>query len=384
MAPWGAAASNFWPLNRPAWIICLGALVAATIVRRTFPKTSATVTAGAVIASFFILPNTVVLGQFAIVVALAGIVLHGSPVAQIVFYLMSVVVAGIGAFHYATSFGHGALLFTLATISVTTVLIGARALKYERQLDGLRRVEAEQQAAQAAVEAELAVISERSRIAREMHDIVAHTLSVVIAQADGGRYAGVKDPQQAQEALHTISNLARSALSDIRSIIGALREPTEDVGESQIETVDLDGLIDRMRGAGLEVTLTITGDSRTLPPGARAAVYRVIQESLTNCLKHAGQDAKAVVLIAWHPRALHLTIEDNGLGASSEESPDGHGILGMKERLEFFGGTLAAGPSPTGGWRVLATVPLRQRTAAADLDVIPQPPPERPSWTTSE
>lgn len=385
IAAWGQDARTSWPLSDPAWIACLAALTAATVVRRTFPKRSALIVAAAVIMSFLILSDTVVLGQFTILVALAGIVLHGGAGAQLVFYLISVAVGAVGAAHYSNSVGHGALLFGLVTFAITAVLIGSRTLKYERQLEEQRRMEAEQQAAQAAVEAELAVISERGRIAREMHDIVAHTLSVVIAQADGGRYAGVKNPAKAQDALDTIADLARAALADIRSIISALRDPQEDAPlDTQPTDVELDALIDRVRGTGLAVTLTRTGTARALPPGARSAVFRVIQESLTNCLKHAGPSARAAVLLAWHPRALHLTIEDNGRGAHGPAAPGGHGILGMKERLEFFGGTLAAGPSPGGGWRVLATVPLGVSRVNPNPDIIPAPPPERPTWTASE
>jgi signal transduction histidine kinase len=211
--------------------------------------------------------------------------------------------------------------------------------------------------------AQLGAAGERTRIAREMHDIVAHSLSVVIAQADGGRYAAAQNPAAAAHALDVIAETGRAALADMRRILGVLRDPDQ-TGEPGLlapvpDDQDIAKLVREARDAGVAASLVVTGQRRTLPPGAGLTLYRICQEALTNVLKHAGPAPTVTVLEQWTRQGVAIEVADDGRGAAAP-SPDGpgHGILGMRERAELFGGTLEAGPARGGGWRVRATLPL--------------------------
>ncbi|UNX53918.1 histidine kinase [Georgenia sp. TF02-10] len=216
-------------------------------------------------------------------------------------------------------------------------------------------------------QARIGAAAERARIAREMHDVVAHSLSVVIAQADGGRYAAATDPAAAERALVTIGQTGRDALADIRRILGVLRQEDEDGGAllPQPTGSDLDALVGQVRAAGLPVSLVRTGAERPLPAGAGLALYRIVQEALTNTLKHAGPAARATVHLQWSPGAVAVQVDDDGRGASALDDGQGHGLLGMRERAALYGGTVDAGPRPGGGFRVQARLPLDGSAAGA-------------------
>ena len=233
-------------------------------------------------------------------------------------------------------------------------------------------------------QARIATAAERARIAREMHDIVAHSLSVVVAQADGGRYAAQADPDAAARALGTIAETGRAALADMRRLLGVLREDAVEGrpwGAGAVETLgvgdvavtgtrveadlvpqpaaqDIERLVETMRSSGLRVSLVRVGSARPLPPGAGLTAYRICQEALTNVLKHAGPDPSVTVLVQWTADALTLEISDDGRGASATADGGGHGLLGMRERASMFGGSLSCGPRPGGGFRVRAQLPL--------------------------
>ncbi|MCL2091390.1 MAG: histidine kinase [Micrococcales bacterium] len=223
--------------------------------------------------------------------------------------------------------------------------------------------------AQTAAQAtELAVSAERNRIAREMHDIVAHSLSVIVIQADGGRLAAATDPEAAQRALTTIAETGRAALADTRRILGLLRGTDQAERAPVPESGSVDELVATVREAGLDVAHVQTGTPRHLPPAVGAAVHRIAQESLTNVLKHAGPGARAVVSEVWHDAGFRLVVTNTGkvvstpirglsiLGRSPAPGP-GHGLVGMTERAELFGGTLVAGPTDGGGFRVQVDLP---------------------------
>ena len=213
-------------------------------------------------------------------------------------------------------------------------------------------------------QAQLATAAERSRIAREMHDVVAHSLSVIIAQADGGRYAGATNPEAATQALTTISSTGRSALADMRRILGVLRvggqlEPAVGADMApQPTTQDIATLIDQVRSSGLAINYVVSGQPLALPSGMSLALYRICQEALTNILKHGGPAASAQVQLTWQGQQVSLLISDNGRGAAAPSDGAGHGLLGMRERVALFGGTLEAGPRTGGGFQVHATLPL--------------------------
>ncbi|SDF71358.1 sensor histidine kinase [Klenkia brasiliensis] len=212
-------------------------------------------------------------------------------------------------------------------------------------------------------EMRLAATTERARIAREMHDVVAHSLSVVIAQADGGRYAGRADPEAAVGALEEIAATGRQALADMRALLGVLREDGGQEFAPQPDVAAVPALVDDVRRSGLDIDLLVEGEPRDLPTGSQLAAYRIVQESLTNVLKHAGPASRAWVRLQWRTDALELSVLDDGRGAAAAivdpEGRDGlgQGLTGMRERAQLHGGRLEAGPRHGGGFGVHAVLP---------------------------
>ena len=254
--------------------------------------------------------------------------------------------------------------FVIFFIPTALAVIIAWALGLARR-SWLAKRKAEDQSKRVELEsrtrdAELAVAAERARIAREMHDVVAHSLSVIIAQADGGRYAAKADPQMGVQALDTISEIGREALSDIRRILGVLRSDDGDGPLVQPQPTDQDiaTLVERVRQTGVPVAYSSIGHPRPLLPGMGLTIQRVCQEALTNAMKHAGPKASISVLMRWTDDDVVLQIDDDGRGAASVGDGKGTGILGMRERAQLFGGQLTAGPRLTGGYRVQLTLPL--------------------------
>jgi len=202
---------------------------------------------------------------------------------------------------------------------------------------------------------EQATAAERARIARELHDIVAHHLSVIVLQAAGARASG----QPAGTTLEKIENSARQALAETRRLLGVLRDPDEEAGLAPQPGIgDLDALAASVQAAGLPVNLVIDGDRAAVPAAVDVSAYRIVQEALTNVLKHAGP-ARADVTIGCARDTVTIEITDNGIGEPGPLTPaDGHGLAGMRERAAVFGGELAAGPRAGGGFAVRARLPL--------------------------
>jgi signal transduction histidine kinase len=202
--------------------------------------------------------------------------------------------------------------------------------------------------------ARAAVAEERTRIARELHDVVAHAISVIVLQARGARHA---EGAERDEALDAIEATAATALTEMRRLLHMLRADDEDVLMApQPSLTQLEQLAAQVRDAGLPVELQIHGEPRELPPGVDVSAYRIVQEALTNALKHAGT-AHARVSVTFSPDALELVIADSGAGTTNGGG-SGHGLLGMRERVAAFGGELASGPAPEGGYAVRARLPL--------------------------
>ncbi|WP_025620591.1 sensor histidine kinase [Salinispora cortesiana] len=219
-------------------------------------------------------------------------------------------------------------------------------------------------------EARAAVAEERTRIARELHDVVAHTMAVMIVQADGVRFTIDRNPAIAQEAAKVVGDTGRQALEEMRRLVGVLREPADAAGPDGVLSaepahrrpalVGLPDLLDHFRAAGLAVTCATSGEPTVLPPGLELTVYRVVQESLTNTLKHAGVGASIELVFDWSPAAVVVRAVDDGRGRSLvRPAPSGgHGLVGMRERVGVYDGSLTAGPTSAGGWRVEARLPL--------------------------
>ncbi|MGW8768444.1 sensor histidine kinase [Streptomyces sp. NPDC055815] len=209
-----------------------------------------------------------------------------------------------------------------------------------------------------AHEVRLAATAERARIAREMHDIIGHNLSVITGLADGGRYAAAKNPERAAQALDAIGTTSRQALAELRRLLSVLHEDEETAARAPQPTLtDLEPLIEGVRKAGLPIRADLPASSPTLAAGAQLTVYRVLQEALTNTLKHAGTGAEATVRLSYDREAVELLVTDTG--TASPLPGRGHGLAGMRERAARYDGTLETGPLPTGdGWRVRLRLPL--------------------------
>jgi signal transduction histidine kinase len=207
-----------------------------------------------------------------------------------------------------------------------------------------------------------AVGEERRVIARELHDVVAHNVSVIVAQAGAAQRISQTQPREALGALGSIERIGREALVEMRRLMGLLRPDPERVMKSspQPGLDQLELLVEQVREAGVPVRLTIEGTPRSLPVGLDLSAYRIVQEALTNVLKHAGP-ARADVLVRYRPSSLELIVTDDG-AALPEDDGDRipYGQLGMRERVALFGGELRAGPRPGGGYQVAATLPIEE------------------------
>ncbi|MFP4149929.1 MAG: sensor histidine kinase, partial [Nitriliruptoraceae bacterium] len=240
-------------------------------------------------------------------------------------------------------------------------------------------------------QAQISAAAERARIAREMHDVVAHSLSIVVAQADGGRYAARDDPAAAVQVLATISDTGRAALADLRRILGVLRDGADVAGARQASSStaareqrgrpvdevaprvpqpavgDVAELLDGVRRAGLGVSVEEVGTPVPVTAGLELTVHRILQEALANVLKHAGPAPTVSVVYRWTADLLVLEVTDDGRGAASAHvtSGSGLGLHGMRERVGLFDGELHAGPRDGGGFRVRAELPLTTAALAA-------------------
>ncbi|WP_063770554.1 sensor histidine kinase [Streptacidiphilus carbonis] len=251
-----------------------------------------------------------------------------------------------------------------------------RRAYYVELEDRAARLERERDA-----QSKIAVAAERARIARELHDVVAHNVSVMIVQADGASYVMDASPEQAKQALATIAGTGRQALEEMRRLLGLLRS-ADSAGEyvPQPGVEQLPDLLEQVRNAGLPVAFELEGEPRELPRGVELTAYRIVQEALTNARKHGGPTASASVRIRFDDRGLDMLIEDNGRGATAELARDGgedgfgHGLIGMRERVAMVGGTLDTGPRPGGGFRINAVLPLKPARGGGKPAPAPAPP----------
>ncbi|WP_256939829.1 sensor histidine kinase [Arthrobacter sp. BF1] len=331
--------------------------------------------------------------------------------------------AMLGSIMLVTRYFYDLTMVSLADLPYTIVLIlmvwvlvlfswtagdltRTKRLREQALSDRAHRLEIEAQH-----ERDLAASDERAHIAREMHDIVAHSLSVIITQADGARYAAAANPEIAPETLATIAATGRSSLQEMRRLLGVLRGGDEASTRPLPGLADLDELLLGIRATGLPVEFTVTGTARRqLPPGAELSAYRMVQEGLTNVIKHAGPNVQSTVHLVWNARGLDITVHDDGRGAtaalstnpvpqlptrSPSISPEsrndvvphaggqstktlhprtgplrtvsgaaaagGNGLRGMSERVKLYDGHLSAGPLPGGGFGISAFIPYTEQ-----------------------
>lgn len=248
----------------------------------------------------------------------------------------------------------GGLLPPIALAAVTVLLgevVRSRRALAEETRERLRQAESDRQR-----EAAQQVAEERVRIARELHDTVAHSMATIAVQAGGALHVLGERPKDVEFALKAIRDTSKGALQELRATLGILRDGQE---PEQVGGLDrLPALLDAVRAAGVPVTMRVTGRAVPLNPPADHSAYRILQESLTNVLRHAGPQVKALITMVYDPYGVAIEVTDDGVGAVAvAENGGGHGLGGMRERAEAVGGTLTAGPRPDGGFVVSARLP---------------------------
>ncbi|MFC8598504.1 sensor histidine kinase [Isoptericola sp. NPDC057191] len=401
-----------------AWSI---ALLAPLPWRRTRPVPSAVAVYAVALAHILAGYPMIMPGDLLILVALFSVTVYGPTWAHVTAICSTAVgtlavlpvavamlgdtgVAGlaevvpVGIFCFVTALAVWAFALVRRSRRVTMDALRDRAHRLEIERDQQARISA---------------AAERARIAREMHDIVAHSLSIVVAQADGGRYAAASDPESAVRALGTISETGRTALTDMRRLLGVLRSQDDDAERDEHDgpggpgdpapsagaaaarpstgattavpqrephrtsrpapqpgVEDIEDLVAQARDGGLRVSHVRVGAPRPLTAGMGLTLYRVCQESLTNVRKHAGPDPAVTVAVRWTPSTVELEVLDDGRGAAAASDDPGFGLRGMRERTNLYGGTLETGPRAGGGFRVHLELPLPGTTVTA----APQPP----------
>ncbi|MEU6137447.1 sensor histidine kinase [Nocardioides sp. NPDC047086] len=249
------------------------------------------------------------------------------------------------------------VVLSLATFPVAAWALGALARTRTAYVDSLIQRN-EQLRREAEQRAELGATQERARIAREMHDVVAHGLSVIVVQADGARYAAEQDPALAPKALETVAQTAREALAEMRQLLGLLRDG-DTLTRPQPRLTDIATLVEETRAGGMELAATLPEPGLAVPEGVALTAFRVVQEALSNVRKHAGPGAAARVSVTAEGDGLEIEVTDDGRGAAADASRSGGlGLVGMEERITAHNGTLETGPAPGGGFRVYARLPL--------------------------
>ncbi|WP_053917664.1 sensor histidine kinase [Brachybacterium sp. SW0106-09] len=351
------------------WVLFSVPMVLAGAVCRTRPLLGVIVI-GVLAVSHVLVGIPVVAGDVMTFYAMFCAVAYGTTAV----HLIGVAAGMLGVLVQASWFGIAALfgeyggvgqaaitfvgLGIIGTITIIAIWALANLQRARVRQLALTRDRAEQAVREREQRTALAVADERARIAREMHDVVAHSLSVIIAQADGGRFVASQKPEKAVEVLGTIGETGRAALADMRSLLGVLRQEDETSFGPQPGPEQLPELLERVRAARLEVDLESEGSLDQLPSSVGMSVFRLVQEALTNVLKHAGPGASASVRLVRGAEGLVIEVVDDGQGTDPTSDGLGHGLTGMRERMSVLGGTLQAGPLPSRGYRVRATVPL--------------------------
>jgi signal transduction histidine kinase len=367
----GLASLGYVTPDTPAGSIALGyAMAVAVVLRRRWPLVTMGIVAGVALLQVLLFPPHFDPAAYdvAVVVAMYSVVKYGRHLRDGIL-AGAVVAAGIAIeairhpdqtvipltlFYIGVCGGVWLMGYSMRNRRIYVATLEERAASLEREREHLAR---------------LAVADERAAIARELHDVVAHSLAVMIVQADGGSYAIDSDPTQARQALKTVADTGREALADMQRLVGVLRgtrpEPDGEVIRMPVSLDDLDQLVERARAAGVTVDLAVTGSGHPVPPTVALVVYRIVQEALTNVLRHAGTRAQVRLRLGYTDDTVTVSVVDDGGGVRGPaeeqavgERPGGHGLVGMRERVNVHGGYFAAGPAGS-GWSVEATIPLR-------------------------
>jgi signal transduction histidine kinase len=324
-------------------------LQACLALRRRYPLAAGVVAMTAEAVQFAISSNTQVIAtSIAWFCALYGLTVWTS---RRRFVLGAAYVALVNLVPWTGSYSKPSSTVFFGVVTLAVMLLIRRVLG-----DRDRRLQlAERERDVAAREA---VVEERARIARELHDAIAHNVSMMVVQAGAERRVIPAEQSSTREVLETVEQIGRSALTEMRRLVGMLRSDDAEPLAPQPGLADLDALVGQVREAGLPVELTVEGEPRELPVGLELSAYRIVQEALTNALKHAGE-ARATVRVSYAPDSLELEISDDGGGAAAPAASGGHGLVGMRERVALYGGRFEAARRVTGGFTVRVALPIR-------------------------
>ena len=345
-------------------------LIAPLVFRRVMPELSFATIAILCFLQMRVISSPI-WGDIALLVALSSVARYGATWARwggLVVGLIGAVIGPLQWMHGIDNIKQRSDLYPMlaAVLAVVTcwILGDLRRTRtnYVLELEERNR----RLAAERDQQAVIAAAAERQRIAREMHDVVAHSLSVIVVQADGGRYAADQDPEAAKRTLETIAASSRSALAEMRRLLGLLREGEGAEGMTpQPGVPDINALVDNVTASGLPVSLEVVGRPREVDGGTGLTIYRVVQEGLTNTMKHGGPDASATVRLEYGAQDLTVYVADDGRGPAGWPGRDatGQGLRGMRERVELHGGNVLVRARPGGGFELKATVPLATAVA---------------------
>jgi signal transduction histidine kinase len=324
-------------------------LQACLALRRRYPLAAGLVAATTEAIQFGISTNTQVIAtSVAWFCALYGLTVWTSPRR---FAFGATYITVVNVVPWTGSYSKPDSTFPFAIVTLVVMLLVRRVLG-----DRDRRVQlAERERDVAAREA---VVEERARIARELHDAIAHNVSMMVVQAGAERRVLPAEQSSTREVLETVEQIGRGALTEMRRLVGMLRSDTAEPLAPQPGLRDLPTLVTQVRDAGLPVELTVDGEPRELPVGLDLSAYRIVQEALTNALKHAGE-ASATVRVVYGTDSLELEIVDDGAGAAAPVASGGHGLVGMRERVALYGGRFEASRRATGGFAVRVALPIR-------------------------
>jgi signal transduction histidine kinase len=343
----------------PLWldILLVVGMFTPLLARRRFPF-GALVTVPAVVTLSSLLDNRLVPDSFAIFLLGCATVFLMALLPdwrQALAGLAIIVGTNVVINHEDPRGGLGNFLFGTIFFGIVWVvgfLLGRKFQEGEEAKVRALRAEREREE-----RARAAVAEERARIARELHDVVGHSVSVMTVQASGVRRLLLPEQDREREALLVVERTGREALAEMRRMVGVLRRPEEAPALAPQPSLEhLGRLVEQAREAGLPVELRIEGDAVQLPAGVDLTAYRLVQEGLTNALKHA-RATRAEVLVSYRDREIEVTVSDNGNGVG-DGGGGGHGLVGMRERVSVYGGDLDAGPQPDGGYRLRARLPL--------------------------
>lgn len=342
--------------SRSAALLFAPATTVPLAWRRRAPLAALAVIAAAVVAQSLVAAPPVSFGTFlALMLATYSVAAHGDRREALVGAAIGAVAASVQGLREPGDASAFEVVYGIVYFGGAWVL--GRALRRRRLAtvelrDRAARLEHEREA-----RARAAVAEERGRIARELHDVIAHSMSVIVVQAGAAEQILEGDPARAREALGSIRRAGNDALEEMRRLLGILRRDDEELTLApQPSIARLEELLGQTQAGGLPVELVVDGQPRQLAPGVELTAYHIVQEALTNSRKHAGA-AHAQVIVRYAPDALELDVVDDGRAAQPGEGT-GHGLVGMRERAALYGGVLKAGARPEGGFAVHARLPL--------------------------